>query len=184
MDAETGDSAVFGEIVLSEGTADEYYLWYDEFEEELWLPVEGDIWYSDESGQIEYWQQDGDLHIFLYDDFNFIDSILVKDWSDGELGIHLTLIDNRPEGGGNSPLLFDGGGDLVAPDAGNATAGARAVLDDADILEGLTSDEGKGGLQWAMGDGRAIEPAAAIMVARTPENVVSASADEVALMAA
>jgi hypothetical protein len=124
-----------------------------------------------------------DLRIFLYNnESNFVDSILVKDWSDGELGIHLTLIDNRPEGGGNSPLLFDGGGDLVAAD--NATARPRAVLDHADVLEGLTADESKGGLQWAIREGPTTKPTAAIMAAPTPESLTSASVDEVVLMAA
>jgi hypothetical protein len=145
MDAEAGDRARFGDITPTGGTLDGYYFQPDEFEGGEWVPIESDEGYAyyNADDHIYYVKQDGDLVIALYDeDEQFVDSVLVKDWTDGDLGIQLTLVDNRPNGGGNSPLLFDGGGGEI-DSAGGIEGGPALGLWAADVLpriDGITED--------------------------------------------
>lgn len=184
MDAELGDRAVFGDMTLNGGTGDGYYLYIDELENEHWLPYpEDEAGYFDASGLVEYYKLDGDLYVTLYDGEAEADSVIVEDWSDGELGIHLTLIDNRPEGGDNNPQLFDGGGELAAADGANPKTGARAMLAHADIFQDLSLDDG-GAFHAVMGHPQAAKTPAVAIMERVPENIVSTSVDEVALMGA
>lgn len=194
MDAEMGDRAVFGDLTLTGGTLDGYYFLPDEFEGGEWVPIEGDGGhvYEDKENHIYYWKEDTDLFISMFDsNEEFVDTVRVVDWSDGELGINLTLVDNRPLGGGNSPLLSGDDGEEFQADVRSGQNSDGIALVVADILQGTTTrDVGKDAINLpdlAESSSRPVEQTAyniPVVTSAAALTECSASAELVGLMAA
>jgi len=185
MDAETDDRAIFGGITLTGGELDGYYFQPDEFEGGTWVPIESDAGYVyyNEAENIYYWKESGDLFIGIFDgEDQYVDTVLVKNWSDGDLGIHLTLVDNRPNGGGgNGLLLFEDDGHLTKSQADKADSGI--VLTVADILSGAGSRD-NGLLQGREGNCPAASGLGDAHSLSRPDSVVTGESEQLALMAA
>jgi hypothetical protein len=97
MDAAAGDRAMVGGVVLTGGTTDGYYQ-PDEVSPWLPVPIEDMMWVS-EDGLFMYVIRDNDLLINFSNENGQPETVFVKNWHDGDLGLQLVTVDNRPSGG-------------------------------------------------------------------------------------